>query len=344
MEPCVDLDGAGHSMTSVPNLAAEDGLAQLSAFGRAALAVADGDVTTLRALLKADPTLVTAAGQPFEVPQTQQHASPLLHFVAANGVEDALQRTPANAPEVLKILLEAGAPPDQLGGAYDGGPNQTCLCLLVSSYHPMAAGVQPDLVRMLVRAGAKPNGLQDDGAPLATALTFGYTSAAQALVESGARVDNVFFAAGLGDAAATRTFFDENGTPKPGSSGTYVPCFGQAPAPMESSAIVQEALHFASLHGHNEVGRFLVAECGADVNGLQPTGHHCALPLLQALFTGVQGHMVEWLVRNGANPRLQDPKRKQTALEFVASVGDTVQEELIYRAERQQPGAGPSVL
>eukprot|EP01043_Picozoa_sp_COSAG02_P078980 COSAG02_NODE_18045_length_964_cov_1.346821_1_plen_232_part_10 len=232
-------------MTSVPNLAAGDGSAQLSAFGRAALAVADGDATTLRALLKADPTLVTTAGQPFEVPHTQQHASPLLHFVAANGVEDALQRTPANAPEILQILLDAGALPDQLGGAYDGGPNQTCLCLLVSSYHPMAMGVQPDLVRMLVRGGAKPNGLQEDGAPLATALTFGYTAAAQALVECGARVDNVFFAAGLGDAAATRAFFDDNGTPKPCSYGTYVPCFGQAPAPTESSAVVQEALHFA---------------------------------------------------------------------------------------------------
>jgi ankyrin repeat protein len=326
-------------MASVPNLTA-----QVSAFGRAALAVVDGDAATLRVLLQADPKLVTDAGLPFNAPQTQQHASPLLHYVAANGVEDALQRTPSNAPEILRILLDAGALPDQLGGAYGGGPNQTCLCLLVSSYHPMAAGVQSDLVRILVRGGAKPNGLQDDGAPLATALTFGYTAAARTLVECGARVDNVFFAAGLGDVAATRAFFDDDGTPKLGSSGTYVQCIGQAPAPLESSAVVQEALHFASLHGHIEVGSFLVSECGADVNGLQPTGHHCALPLMQALFTGVRGHMVEWLVRNGANPRLRDPKRKQTALEFVESVGDIVQAELIRRAAEKQPGDGASSL
>ena len=310
---------------------------ELSPFRRAALAVVDGDATALRALLQADPMLATAVGLPFDgVHGKKQQGGPLLHYVAANGVEDSLQRTPPNAPEILQILLEAGALPDQLGGAYGGGPNQTCLCLLVSSYHPFAAGVQPELVRMLVRWGAQPNGLQDDGAPLATALTFGYAAAAHALVECGARVDNVFFAAGLGNVATTRAFFDTNGTPKPGSCGTYVQCFGQAPAPVDPSAIVQEALHFACLHGHIAVGSFLVAQCGADVNGVQPTGHHCALPLLQALFTGVQGHMVEWLVRTGANPRLRDPNRKQTALEFVASVGDTVQEQLIVRAEREK--------
>lgn len=325
-----------------PGSAADE---ELSPFRRAALAVVDGDATALRALLQADPMLVTAVGLPFDGAHGQkQQGGPLLHYVAANGVEDPLQRTPPNAPEILQILLDAGALPDQLSGAYGGGSNQTCLCLLVSSYHPFAAGVQPELVRMLVRGGAKPNGLQDDGAPLATALTFGYTAAAQVLVECGARVDNVFFAAGLGDVAATRAFFATDGAPKPGSSGTYVQCFGQAPAPVDPSAIVQEALHFACLHGHIAVGTFLVAECGADVNGLQPTGHHCALPLLQALFTGVRGHMAQWLVQKGANPRLRDPKRKQTALEFVASVGDTVQEQLILRAEREKSARSGSSL
>ena len=147
------------------------------------------------------------------------------------------------------MLLDAGAPADQLGGTYGGGPNQTCLCLLVSSYHPMASGVQTDLVRVLIAGGAAPNGLLDDGAPLATALTFGYTGAARALAECGARVDNVLFAAGLGDVKAVQSFFDsDDGKLRAGSTGTYVPCIGGqegAAAPTEPAAIVQEALHFA---------------------------------------------------------------------------------------------------
>jgi len=51
----------------------------------------------------------------------------------------------------------------------------------------------------IAAGGAAVNGLLDDGAPLCTALTFGYQGAARALVECNARVDNVFFSSGLGD-------------------------------------------------------------------------------------------------------------------------------------------------
>jgi hypothetical protein len=315
----------------------------MTTFGHAVLAVVDGDAATLRSLLDAEPSLATAVGSAVQTPADgrpnggqEQEGSPLLHYVAANGVEDDLQRSPANAPEICQMLLDAGAPADQLGGTYGGGPNQTCLCLLVSSYHPMASGVQTDLVRVLIAGGAAPNGLLDDGAPLATALTFGYTGAARALAECGARVDNVLFAAGLGDVKAVQSFFDsDDGKLRAGSTGTYVPCIGLqegAAAPTEPAAIVQEALHFACLHGHIAVADYLVSQCSADVNGLQPEGHHCALPLLQALFTGVQGEMVEWLVSRGADPRRRDPKRHKTALEFVAGAGDPSQEQLLQRA------------
>ena len=125
----------------------------------------------------------------------------------------------------------------------------------------------------------------------------------------------------LAIAAATRAHF-EGPTPKPGCTGTYVHCFGSDPAPTEPEAIVQEALHFACLHGHVAVAAFLIEQCGADVNGVQE-GHHCGLPLLQSLFLGfTQIQMTAFLVSKGADPTLTDPNRNQTALEFAAGNAD----------------------
>jgi hypothetical protein len=76
----------------------------MSAFESAADAVAGGDVATLRSLLAADPRLIRARS-------AREHHATLLHYVAANGVEDERQRTPANAVEVAKTLLESGGAP-----------------------------------------------------------------------------------------------------------------------------------------------------------------------------------------------------------------------------------------
>ncbi|MEM8711436.1 MAG: hypothetical protein AAGG01_10825, partial [Planctomycetota bacterium] len=66
------------------------------------------------------------------------------------------------------------------------------------------------------------NGLEDDGMPLATALVFGYTSAARALRDVGARVDSIFFAAGLGDLDIVRSFFSSKGVDMKTAQGTFV--------------------------------------------------------------------------------------------------------------------------
>ena len=60
--------------------------------------------------------------------------------------------------------------------------------------------------------GARVDGLDDDGTPLWTAITFGYTDAAEALVRCGARVDNLVFAAALGRLDAVEGYFDADGT------------------------------------------------------------------------------------------------------------------------------------
>ena len=166
-------------------------------FETAVEAVVDGASDLLRPVLRDDPELVRARS-------TRLHRATLLHYVAANGVEQHRQRTPANAVEVARILLEAGAEVDALATAY-GGECAT-MSLLVSSSHPAHAGVQVALVNTLLDFGAS---LAERGkgrwcSPLKTALIFGYIDAAEALVRRGAPVDNIAVTAGLGRLANTR--------------------------------------------------------------------------------------------------------------------------------------------
>src|SRR5712692_4079242 len=95
----------------------------ISKFELAADAVITGDVATLRQFLREDPELIRARS-------TRVHQSTLLHYVSANGVEDFRQKTPANAVEVTKILLDAGAEVD----AEDNPGRGTTLGLVATSY------------------------------------------------------------------------------------------------------------------------------------------------------------------------------------------------------------------
>ncbi len=271
-----------------------------------------GDLPGLLACLKARPNWVKdRSGPPFE--------ATLLHYAAAaNGVEDEWQRTPPNAVEICAALLDAGAEPDALGAAYGGGENATPLCLLVSSWHPFAAGLQAELVQLLVEGGAAVNGLGGDGMPLATALVFGYTRAAESLVHAGARVDIVLFAAGLGDLALVRSFFDPDLGLLAEAGGTFrSPILGDRElTPEEAPAVLlQDALHFAVTHGQLDVARYLV-DRGASVR--RPSlGHHCELPLAQALFVQ-EFDAARWLLAEGADLDAIDGKRGVTPRSMAA--------------------------
>jgi hypothetical protein len=164
-----------------------------------------GELEALRELLDAHPELVRMRS-PFV------HRAMLLHHVAANGIEIERQlQSPPNAVAIARLPLERGAEPDASCELYGGGPDATTLSLLVSSSVPAAAGVQAALVDELCRGGARANGVADDGVPLWTAITFGYTEAAEALVRCGAPVDNIVFAAALGDLKEVEGYFDEGG-------------------------------------------------------------------------------------------------------------------------------------
>jgi ankyrin repeat protein len=160
-------------------------------FEAAADAVVGGDLDVLRRLIAENPDLMRAHSE-------RVHRATLLHYVAANGVEDFRQLTPPNAVAIARFLLESGAEADALAATYGNDRYQTTMNLLVSSIHPADAGVQAELVETLVDFGAAVDGLDDDSSPLMTALAFGYRDAADALVRRGARVDSVIAAAAMG--------------------------------------------------------------------------------------------------------------------------------------------------
>jgi len=189
------LIARAHSYENWASLAAEieslRTVSRSSAFERAADAVVSGDMAALDDLLKQDPELIRVRSQ-------RTHHVTLLHYVAANGVEDFRQKTPPNAVEVARRLIAAGAIVDAVADTYGGDLYQTTMNLLVSSTHPAEAGLQSTLVEVLLDHGAAINGLDDNGSPILTALAFGYRDAADTLARRGARIDHVVVAAAVG--------------------------------------------------------------------------------------------------------------------------------------------------
>ena len=87
----------------------------------------------LRALLREHPELATARS-------SRPHRCTLLHYLAANGVEGERQKTPANAVEVIELLIGAGSDPNA-SCTYRGGPGETTAGLLAGSAPPRNAGL-----------------------------------------------------------------------------------------------------------------------------------------------------------------------------------------------------------
>jgi ankyrin repeat protein len=280
-------------------------------FELASEAVIAGDVGALDALLAEDPGLVRARSARVTCHDPPVHRATLLHYVAANGVEGYRQRSPVNAVAVVTRLLRAGAEVDALAGMY-GGECPT-LTLLVSSTPPAEAGVQVPLVEVLLDAGAAVDGVgvSEWRSPLRTALVFGFTDAAQALVARGARVDTLVLAAGLGRAAEVER--------------------------MLSSASSKErhgALALAAQLGHAEVVRILL-DRGEDPDRYNPEGFHShATPLHQAVLAG-RSEVVRLLLERGARFDIRDRLWNGTALGWANYAGQReLAEALVARGAR----------
>ena len=237
------------------------------AFEAAVEAVINGDLASLARMLAERPALARERSTRITCFDPAVHGATLLHYVAANGVEGYRQRTPANAVEIARALLEAGADANALAAMYGG--QCSVMSMLVSSSPPAEAGVQVALIDLLVDHGAsvEPHGSGNWMSPLQTALIFGFTEAARALVRRGAKVD-LASAAGLGSLESVRGATGEERE----RAFALAAQLGQTaavrllldagvdpdrfnPAGMHAHAT---ALHHAALYGHLDVVRLLV--------------------------------------------------------------------------------------
>jgi ankyrin repeat protein len=273
-------------------------------FARAVRAIITGDTEGLETELTAEPALVTARS-------ASSHRATLLHYVAANGVEDALQRPVVNADDVARILLEAGAAVDAPCELYEGR-YPTTLSLLVSSDHPAKAGVSARLVHVLCDAGAAVDGLGGDRLPLSAALLFGRVECVDALLARGARTDNVVFAAAGNQLDWVRRWLDDD------ASLIAAPC-PTFPLDDERTVAAEQALVFASLCGRADVVRLLL-DRGTHIDATPPGSHWTATALHAAAGQG-QRAVIELLLERGADPSIKDVRYQSTPLGWARHLG-----------------------
>jgi hypothetical protein len=268
-------------------------------FEMAVDAVVNGDAVDLKAMIEANPRIVHARSTRRTHFDPPVHRSTLLHYIAANGVEGYRQKTPKNAVEIAKILLENGSDPDSLCDLYGG--ECTTMGLLVSSGHPAAAGLQSELVDTLVDFGAsvEPVGGGKWRSPLMTALAFGYVDAALTLVSRGATVSDLAAAAGLGRVRDAERLLES-----------------------ADAATRHRALALAAQMGHAEIVGLLL-DAGEDPNRYNPPGNHGhSTPMHQAALAGREA-VVRLLVERGARTDIKDTIYHGTPLGWAEHGGQT---------------------
>jgi hypothetical protein len=240
----------------------------VSKFESAADAIVAGDAATLKSLLRESPNLIQARS-------TRAHWATLLHYVGANGFENYRQKSPKNAVEIARILLDAGAEVDAVADTYG---KSTTLGLVATSVHPKRAGVQIALMETLLDHGAAIDGSPGGGSPLISALHNGRPEAAEFLAKRGARLD-LEGAAGVGRLNVVESFFHDNGSLK--ASATR--------------AQMSAGFLWACEYGRTSVVDFLIKK-GVDLRAGQNTG----LTGLHWAVVGGQLDTIRLLLKRGA--------------------------------------------
>lgn len=178
-------------------------------FEKAVEAIVAGDINTLNQLLQQYPHLIYERS-------VRNHHSTLLNYVGANGVEDFRQKTPPNAVEVAETLLKAGAEVDAMGDMYRG---TTTLGLVATSVHPVEAGVQKELIDVLLKYGADINHAiardYTDGLLINACLHNGRGEIVPYLADKGAELD-LEGAAGACILDKVKKYYNEDGYLKEG--------------------------------------------------------------------------------------------------------------------------------
>ena len=281
-----------------------NGLSQKSSliarFEAAADAICNGDIKTVKRLLREEPRLIRSRS-------TRQHKATLLHYVSANGVEGYRQNTPKNIVEIARVLLDAGADVDAEADVYGGGA--TTLGLVATSVHPFRAGVQNPLMQILLDHGAEIDHVTSAGnrhRAVKGALANGCPEAAVFLADHGARLD-LEDAGGVGRLDVVKGFFNADGSLKRTTNRRQL----------------QSALKLACTWGRLNVIEFLLDK-GVDLSEQKGDGQsplHCAaiggqlevikfllkrnLPLeTRNIYGGTVLGQTLWSAAHGGDPKL----------------------------------------
>ena len=102
--------------------------------------ILEGDLQGVRKRIKAQPDLLKARSH-------CGHGATLLHYAGSNGVEIWRQKVPDNLPEIVRLLLDAGADRNATMDVYGG--KHTTYFLARSSAHPYDAGIAEALLAVL---------------------------------------------------------------------------------------------------------------------------------------------------------------------------------------------------
>jgi hypothetical protein len=255
----------------------------VSAFEAAVSAIVTGDAATLKGLLRERPQLIRARS-------TREHGATLLHYVSANGVEGYRQLSPSNIAAITEILLAAGAEVDATADVYEG--ECTALGLVATSGPPSVAGVQLEVIDVLLKHGARmdrPGSVGHRDALVRGCLSNGQPKAAEYLASRGAPLD-LPEAAGLGRLDVVKRLFDAHGKLNPNTTkaqtadGFALACaYGRAnvvefllergmevDTELKGHGQGHTGLHVASFHGHLDVVNTLLRH-GARVDAIDKT-------------------------------------------------------------------------
>ena len=295
-------------------------------FELAADAIVSGDIETLTRLLDENAELIHAHS-------SREHRCTLLHYVGANGFEGFRQKSPTNAVDIAKLLLERGADVDAVtsGGMGTG----TTLGLVATSVHTHRAGVQIPLLETLIQHGASIEGVPGKWNPLLAALENDRPEAALFLAEKGAILD-LEGAAGVGFLEVVKSFFEDDGSLKPDATREQFEAGFISACEYGRKDVVefmldkgvdlaagansgQTALHLATHRGQLDMIRLLL-DLGAPLEVLNCYG---GTVLDQALWSAQNGEpdidfvpVIELLLAAGARPDVY-PGMKEELEKFI---------------------------
>jgi ankyrin repeat protein len=289
-----------HGFASWPKFASHlkslhDRTSTVAAFEAAASAVVSGNTKALRRLLRAHPRLVHARS-------TREHGATLLHYVSANGVEGYRQLSPKNSGEIAEMLIAAGADVNATTDVYQG--KCTALGLVATSSPPSAAGVQREVIDVLLKHGAwmdSRGSVGHDGLLVHGCLANGQPEAAEYLANRGAPLD-LESAAGLGRVDDVKGLTARASRKEVIAAFSLACAYGRAPVidyfvahsgidvdtELKSHGDGHTGLHLAAFHGQLEAVVSLLKH-GASIHAIDRTWN---TPPLKWALTGWQrsGH------------------------------------------------------